>query len=140
MNLLARREHSRLELHRKMRRHFDEPEIDEALQRLGDQDLQSDQRFAESFSRDRMLRGQGPQRIALELRRRGVAAHLIDSIIDSLPREAQTSWRTLAKEALYKKFGAGAPDSLSEKARRQRFLEYRGFGEQARDIFYGVAD
>ena len=54
MNLLARREHSYVELERKLKqRGFADSVIEQALQRLQEQGLQSDQRFVESFIRAR---------------------------------------------------------------------------------------
>lgn len=130
MNLLARREHSFSELQRKLARRFDREELDIALQKLADENLQSDERFAQSFTRERMLRGVGPLRIESELRQRGVQSSFIDHAIAMVPGEEGLSWREVAKEALERKFGQERPADLAEKARRVRFLAYRGFGEE----------
>ncbi|WP_439102172.1 regulatory protein RecX [Congregibacter sp.] len=130
MNLLARREHSFSELQRKLARRFDRGELDLALQKLADENLQSDERFAQSFTRERMLRGVGPLRIESELRQRGVRRSFIDQAIATVPGEEGLSWRGVAKEALERKFGDQRPADLKEKARRLRFLGYRGFGEE----------
>lgn len=134
MTLLARREHSRLELSNKMLRHFDRTDINPTLDRLTDQDLQSDERFAQSFTRERMLRGYGPSRIEAELQQRGVADSLATGAIDSIPVEEGTSWRALGYEVLLKKFGSLKADSLKDKSKRLRFLQYRGFGELSGEL------
>ena len=74
MNYLARREHSRRELEQKLaRKEFDANEISEALDRLVEDGLLSDVRFAESFVHARRQRGSGPLKIQAELKLRGVS-------------------------------------------------------------------
>lgn len=130
MNLLARREHSRTELERKLRSRFSPQELDEALQRLVDEQLQSDERFAMSFTRERMRRGHGPLRISAELTQRGVDSVLADRAIAAIPRDEGVSWQSVAAEALAKKFGYAPAQDIQEKARRIRFLRYRGFSSE----------
>lgn len=132
MNLLARREHSYAELLRKLGSRFTREEIAEALDRLADEDLQSDERFARSYARQRMLNGYGPQRITAELRQRGVDAALSEETVARAPQEESTSWQVVAQAVALKKFGAEPASDAQEKARRLRFLNYRGFsGEHA---------
>ncbi|EAQ97042.2 hypothetical protein KT71_12305 [Congregibacter litoralis KT71] len=139
MNLLARREHSLSELQRKLARRFDREELDAALQKLADENLQSDERFAQSFTRERMLRGVGPLRIESELRQRGVRSSYIDHAIAFVPTEEGLTWRGVAKDVLERKFGCEPPADLAEKARRLRFLGYRGFGEEAAGLVPDLA-
>ena len=122
MDLLARREHSRLELERKLAARDYEPElIGETLDQLGRENLQSDERFAESFVQARAARGQGPVRIRMELAERGVTG------ADAYLREAGLDWAALARETRIKRFGKAVPGDFKEKARQMRFLQYRGF-------------
>ncbi|EED33477.1 regulatory protein RecX [gamma proteobacterium NOR5-3] len=131
MNLLARREHSLTELKRKLSQRFDTEELDAALEKLAEENLQSDERFAQSFTRERMLRGVGPLRIESELRQRGVQSVFIDQALVAVPQEERTTWREVAQYVLQRKFGDAPPIDLSDKARRLRFLGYRGFGEES---------
>ena len=125
MDLLARREHSRRELRDKLKRRYDAPDlIDETLDRLADENLQSDQRFTESFLRQRMSRGHGPVRIRQEARQKGIS----DTEIRAAMEAEQPDWFTLAKETYQRKFGALPAEDIKEKARRSRFMQYRGFG------------
>ena len=61
MRLLSMREHSRLELCNKLKvKSFAQDEIQEVLDGLVNEGWQSDQRFAESFIRQRIHKGYGP--------------------------------------------------------------------------------
>ena len=131
MNLLARREHSLAELQRKLSQRFDTEELDAALEKLAEDNLQSDERFAQSFTRERMMRGVGPLRIESELRQRGVQSVFIDQALVAVPKEERTTWREVAQDVLLRKFGDSPPADLPDKARRLRFLGYRGFGEES---------
>lgn len=131
MNLLARREHSLAEMQRKLSQRFDAEELDAALAKLAEENLQSDERFAQSFTRERMLRGVGPLRIESELRQRGVQSVFIDQALVAVPQEERTTWREVAQDVLLRKFGDSPPADLPDKARRLRFLGYRGFGEES---------
>jgi regulatory protein len=62
MDLLTGREFSRAELAKKLDNRFDgDSAISAVLDRLQEEGLQSDQRFAEAFLRSRIYRGQGPE-------------------------------------------------------------------------------
>ena len=124
MNLLARREHSLGELRNKLRRRFpDEQQLETQLQKLVADKLQSDERFAESFARMRACRGYGPARVRQNMREKGLS----DSDIATAIEAAELDWDALAAQVLHKKFGRSAPADLKEKAKRIRFMQYRGF-------------
>ena len=128
LGLLARREHSRLELRRKLADDDLAPvTLEGVLDDLAAAGLQSDRRYAESFVRSRIARGQGPVRIRQELRRRGVEAALAEQALE----EAEADWTDLLREAHRKRFGDAPPDDRREQARRARFLAQRGFPEAA---------
>jgi regulatory protein len=125
MNALARREHSKVELSDKLTRRFAEHRslISDVLAGLEQDGLQSDRRYAEAFVRSRIQRGQGLIRVRGELKQRGVAADLIETVLS----EMDVDWFALAKEVLTRRFGEPVPSDYSEKARCQRFLHQRGF-------------
>lgn len=124
MDYLARREHGRLELFNKLMRFGFEPAVaDEAIERLVDDGLQSDQRFADAFVSSRISQGKGPVRIRIELRERGLDAIVIDHGID----DAGEDWSALASDVRRRKFGPAIPSDFRDKARQMRFLQYRGF-------------
>nr|AMK59344.1 alanyl-tRNA synthetase [uncultured bacterium UPO53] len=122
--LLARREHSRAELHRKLSELGGTGEaLGTVLDDLVRERLQSDERFAESFVRSRVVRGQGPQAIATELRARGIDKELLEAALTHGPYD----WYAQAAEVRHKRFGPVLPEDARERARQARFLQYRGF-------------
>jgi regulatory protein len=73
VGLLARREHSRGELTRKLAaRGFDEDVVAATLARLEREGALADGRFTASFIRTRAAKGKGPVRIRAELAERGM--------------------------------------------------------------------
>lgn len=123
LGLLARREHSRRELARKLGQAGVEPErLHQALDRLDAEGLQSDQRFAEMLVRSRIAQGYGPRRIRAELGQHGLDAAAAGQAIDA----AGADWRALLEDLCRRRF-RGACDSPRERDRRQRHLLQRGF-------------
>ncbi len=123
MDLLARREHSRRELQTKLaQRDFPAEEITVALDRLEEDGLLSDQRFAEAYARQRVGKGYGPLRIRQELRQRGVD----DSLIAETMAPWSGQWLEVAAAQHDKHFGQ-QPQDQRERARQSRYLQNRGF-------------
>ncbi len=124
VRLLARREHSRLELAAKLaRRGHPDGLIGQALDRLEDDGSLSDARFAEVYARGRAERGYGPRRIRQELRQRGVP----DAIADAALAALDVDWRARARAVHRKRFGDAASGDWKARARQLRYLQDRGF-------------
>ena len=124
LGLLARREHARSELLRKLSQRGYAAEVaGEVVASLTERGLVSEERFAESFVGARARRGQGPVRLRAELAQRGVD----EAIISAALTAPDLDWSALADQARRKKFGAAPPADLRERARQARFLEHRGF-------------
>jgi regulatory protein len=124
LDLLSRREHSRLELRTKLAaREYSSAEIEPTLDVLVADGLLSDERFAEAYFTARKRVGRGPVRIRLELEQRGVNSGIIHQYLD----EYAVEWLSLAKDVRRRKFGSELPLEYQEKARQMRFLEQRGF-------------
>jgi regulatory protein len=122
--LLARREHSRLELERKLAaRDFSDDVVARALDALERSGALKAHRFTESFVRSRVAKGQGPARIKAELAQRGIAADAVDTALG----EADVDWLETIRAVRRKRFGAEVPRDYRERSRQARFLEYRGF-------------
>ncbi|QEI12664.1 regulatory protein RecX [Cellvibrio japonicus] len=128
MDLLAMREHSQQELLDKLRRKYPGEAASEyayqEVQRLVEEGLQSDSRFAEAFAVMRYRQGKGPLLIAQELKARGITS---DVIADTLSGHT-FNWADSACQQRQKRFGAAFPSEAKERARQQRFLAMRGFG------------
>lgn len=124
MDLLARREHSRHELELKLRLRYPASAliIDEVLQDLRTELLQSDERFAESYVAMRRRKGYGPQRLRQELREKGIDPALVQAELG----KPEHDWFGQAAVVLRKKFAAPAREH-KERAKQMRFLQYRGF-------------
>ena len=133
MDFLARREHSEVELRRKLAtRGFDADLIETTLADLVADNLLSNTRFAEAFVHSRFQRGSGPQKIHAELRERGID----DGLIEDSIAEYDQQWRERVKQVREKKFGAQLPDDYKERTRQMRFLQQRGFTpEQISSVF-----
>jgi regulatory protein len=124
MDYLARREHSTDELRRKLTKFgFDSDVSLDAIEKLREDGLQSNQRFVEAFVQSRINQGKGPTRIRADLSQRGI----LDLMIQEGLAETGQDWFALARETRRKKFGADAPVDFKGKARQMRFLQYRGF-------------
>ncbi|MFO7593808.1 MAG: regulatory protein RecX [Pseudomonadota bacterium] len=128
VGLLARREHSARELAGKLKsRGFADTVVEAVLARLEAERLQSDERFTEAYLRQRSQKGYGPQRIAAELRERGIDDPLISSQFRQAEEEGELDWFELAAAAYRKKYGARPIEDMKDRAKRQRFMQYRGF-------------
>jgi len=122
LRFLARREHSRLELARKLARHTeDEEEIERLLDDFEQRGWLSEKRVVEQVAATRRRRF-GARRIAHELREKGISGDAIDA---ELPRLRDSEFAA-AREVWRKKFGA-LPANARDKARQIRFLQGRGF-------------
>jgi regulatory protein len=123
VKLLARRDYSSAELRAALAaRACEGALLDELLVALAREGVLDDARFAGNYASYRAARGQGPVRIAAELRQRGVAEALIEAALAQEP-----DWVARARAARRAKFGGEPPGSWPEKARQARFLQYRGF-------------
>jgi regulatory protein len=122
LRLLARREHTRAELVRKLAHAgFARDDIAVLLDDFEARNWLSDQRFAESYVADHRARA-GSVKLAYDLRQRGVA----DAVIEAVLGDNRDSEIDRAREVWNKKFGL-APANAAEKAKQIRFLQSRGF-------------
>jgi len=122
--LLTRRDHSEQELAQKLRAKFSvsSMELSVLLDALVVAGYLDDRRFAESYTRARMRKGFGPERIKPELRAKGVDESLISEVIAS----EDLDWANTAQSVWQKKYHQ-FPNDFKEKARQANFLRYRGF-------------
>ncbi|WP_090262863.1 recombination regulator RecX [Pseudomonas panipatensis] len=127
MDLLARREHGRAELSRKLRQRGAAQElIDPALERLAEEGLLNESRYLESYIASRARSGYGPLRIREELSQRGLPRGEIEQALAA----ADIDWRGQLQEVWRRKFPA-LPKDARERAQQGRFLSYRGYSMEA---------
>jgi regulatory protein len=123
MSLLARRDYASGELRAKLEQQgYDAPTVAAAVTELTEERALNDVRYAENYVSYHAGRGQGPLRIAADLKALGVPTDVIDTAVTTGP-----DWSVLAHEVRVRKFGAQEPPDWPEKARQARFLQYRGF-------------
>ena len=121
LDLLARREYSRLELKRRLAPHAEsEDEIDSLLAELSERQWQSDERYAEAFIHSKS-RSRGRLRLQQELAAKGVDESLVRANLPDRDTELAN-----ALVVLHKKFAA-PPQDFQEKQKQIRFMLYRGF-------------
>ena len=124
LGLLARREHSRKELKTKLRQGgYEGEETTDAIDRLGEQHYQDDDRFAEALLRGRIAQGYGPMRLIAELKSHG----LTDARIRELMDAAEVDWEVSAAAQLRRRYGRAGTSDPAERNRRAQFLLRRGF-------------
>lgn len=125
--MLSRREHSQKELRKKLQKKGLDPELSEIqLKKFVANNVQSDARFAEMLIRSRANKGQGLNRIKLELNE-----HQIDSnFIHETLQELDIDWFDLARKVALKKYSGSAAKDWAEQQKRQRFMQYRGFTQE----------
>jgi regulatory protein len=137
LGLLARREHSRRELKTKLRQGgYEGDETSAAIDRLGEQQYQDDDRFGEMLLRSRIAQGYGPMRLRVELKSHGMA----DARIRELLEAADVDWDVTAAAQLRRRYGGGTNDPV-ERNKRAQFLLRRGFaGATVRNVTHADVD
>ena len=135
LRYLARREHSRLELFRKLSQKYASGDyIQAVLDQLEEQGYQSDDRFTEMFIRTKVSAGNGPFKIKIELREKGVCESTVLSAFDRQPID----WLEIARQVKNKRFGADSTEDgglvvkqePSELAKQIRYLKNKGFYQE----------
>jgi regulatory protein len=122
MRFLARREHSREELRRKLALRAQEGEdLDALLDDLARKGWLSDSRYAEHAIRAKARRF-GPLRLAQQLRAKGIDDETITQGFQAAGEEGAS-----AIEAVWRSRFEARPVGDRERARQARFLQGRGF-------------
>jgi regulatory protein len=125
---LAQREHSRVELERKLARFVEDlpdapaqQQIAAALDELVAKDLLSESRTAASVLHSLGAR-YGSRRLKQTLQLKGLAPELVSATL----QQARSTELERAREVWRRRFGAPAADA-ADRARQMRFLAGRGF-------------
>ena len=122
LSFLARREHSRVELARKLAPHATErDDVEALLDALVTKGWLSEARYAEQVIRTRARRF-GPLKVAHYLRAKGVDGEAIAAGLRAAGHDGVSNI-----EAVWKSRFHAPPADDREKARQARFLQARGF-------------
>ena len=123
LDALARRDYATEDLRRKLlEKGYDAAVVAPLLDVLRAEKLLDDRRYTENFVAYHAVRGQGPLRIRVDLRRHGLSGSLVEECLEGYP-----DWIVHLRKARGKKFGAGLPTHYADKQRQAKFLGYRGF-------------
>jgi regulatory protein len=142
LRYLARREYSRLELFRKLSQKYAAGDtIQQVLTQLKEQGYQSDDRFTEMFIRSKVRAGNGPFKIKIELREKGICESTALSAFD----KQSIDWFTVAEQVNNKRFNKAsnafiesdiAADENTNQpdrnvlAKQIRYLKNKGFYQE----------
>ena len=123
LKLLARREHTRAELARKLAEHAGSPsEIEDVLDECEKRGWLSERRAVEQIVHARRSR-YGARRIERDLRGKGVSGEAVATALAGLKGGELEA----AREVWRRKFRGRLPRTPAERARQARFLQGRGF-------------
>jgi regulatory protein len=121
--LLGRRDFCSGELRQKLAAAgYDRDLVAEAVDELIAGKIVNDARYAENYVTYQAARGQGPVRIAADLKALDLPSDVIQMALEAGP-----DWRQRAREVRIRRFGLAEPESWAQKAKQGRFLQYRGF-------------
>jgi len=136
LRLLSQREHSRLELERKLAEHETEPgQLAKALDELQARGFISEERVIESVIHRRAGK-LGTTRVRQELAAKGLSGEVVAEALEQL----RGTELERAREVWRRKFGEPATDP-KDKARQIRFLVSRGFAaEVVRKVVQGAEE
>lgn len=124
--LLGRQEYSRKELTQKLRmKDADDDFIEQLLSWCESLGYIDEHRYCESFLRRQINKGLGQKRVLAEATNKGVDRAQLMALIE----EQEIDWFELAQQTYQRKYGVGEKQlDYKEKAKRVRYMMYRGFG------------
>jgi len=126
LKYLSSREHSRLELARKLTPYAQEgDDVDALLDWLEQSRFLSTERFSESLVHRRAAR-YGNNRILSELQSHGIEGEALSEVRSGLAEDEGER----AAQVLRRKF-SGPPTDAESRAKRMRFLQQRGFSHRS---------
>ena len=127
LDLLSRREHSKYELLTKLKLRVEsKSSLEDEINKLSEENLQSDLRFSESYIRSRYNSGFGPTRIKYDLSVRRVE----ESVILNAFNEIDLDWVEKLKKEKIKKYGNSSSENMQELSKRIKFFIQRGFEKE----------
>ena len=127
LRLLSAREHSRLELGRKLARYAEEgDDVNALLDWLEKNKWLSEERFSESLIHRRAPR-YGNSRIVAELQSHGIAGDALQELKAGLAEDEVAR----CCDVWHRKFRGKVAEDAEERAKQMRFLIARGFSQKA---------
>ena len=135
LGLLARGELTRQLLAQKLKqRGYVSASVYLVIDELAEQGWQSDQRYTEQYIAMRTRKGFGPVRIQNELEQRGIEEVSASQAMRDL------TWQDAIASTYRKKYNTRPITDWSDRAKRMRFLQYRGFTTEQIQRFMQTQD
>jgi regulatory protein len=124
LGLLVRREHSRVELTRKLTaRGVEREDAVAAVDKLEAAGWQNDERFAELLVRSRAATGYGPVRIRAELGTHSLGREAVAAAMET----AEVDWEAHARDLVRRRFGDDIGSDRDRQRKAADWLLRRGF-------------
>ena len=124
LNWLASREYSQADLRNKLlNAGLDETKASNLLIEFTQHKWVDDERYIEVFVRSKINSGWGTIRIIQEIKQHGIHQSHIEEYLN----QQNIDWFEQAKTTYNRRYTDSAGLSLKDKAKRYRFLQYRGF-------------
>jgi regulatory protein len=130
LRILARRDHSTVELiHKLTRRGYETDVIERVVAECSRMNYLDDGRATRQLIAGMIRKGLGTCRIRHELHKRGLDGELAEAQLRASMTPAEE--QSLARRVAHRKWTAlaGEPNSQKKLLRLQRFLRYRGFSD-----------
>lgn len=133
LELLSRRDYSEKELSDKLKiKECPTDEVCKVIHELVQAGYINEAKITENHIHWRRVKGLGPERIAMELKARGIPEAIIAEQLDM----TDNAWLAEAQKVWQKHFKNQMPSDFKTKAKQMRFLQYRGFtSEQIESVF-----
>lgn len=146
VQLLAQRNHSSVELKKKLSAFYTKKladnqhdfsddaaiQIDEVIQYCISHHWLDDETYINQYIDMSVRKGCGKNRIIMELKQRGLDANLVLSVIS----RKDIDWEELAILQLMKKFPITNKNDIQQKAKIFQFLLYKGFNQSEINLAY----
>ena len=126
LQYLARREHTRSQLRKKLLRHGSRNEVNEVLDRLVSDNILSESRYLESYIRSYAYKLYGPEYITASLCHQGFDPDKVEQSLSA----ARIDWLAGARRFYAKKFVRSKAMDEQEQQRRTHAMQRRGFREE----------
>lgn len=121
---LGRQEYSQHKFCEKLKKYeATEEQIELILEEFCQNDWLCEQRYCDAYVRGRVNKGQGKIRIRADARNKRLDQ---DNVNESL-NKVDVDWFEQARATYYKRFGDMPVKDIKDKAKRLRFMQYRGF-------------
>jgi regulatory protein len=121
---LGRQEYYESKFRQKLKdKEADEEQIELIVTEFIDNSWLSEQRYCDAFVRSRIAKGQGKMRIKADAQQKRLDQDCLHQALES----NEPDWFAVAQQTYNRRYGDKPMGDAKEKAKRMRFMQYRGF-------------